>query len=120
MRYLIRFIRKNAAGDAEHSDKIISAPAITIGRATDQMLHLRDRRARLEHATIERKNGDVHIKTGAIAGVTVNGRSQRDAKLAVGDIIEVGANIMRVIEPPDGVDFALSFELVDDAGSDHL
>jgi FHA domain len=120
VRYLIRFIKKNAAGDAQHSDKIISAPAITIGRATDQMLHLRDRRARLEHATIEPRNGDVYIKTGTVAGVSINGRSQRDAKLAIGDIIEVGANIMRVIEPPDGVDFALSFELGDDAGAEHL
>ncbi len=120
MRYLIRFITTNAAGDAEHNDKIISAPLITIGRATDQMLHLRDRRARLEHASIKPRNGDVHIKTSAMAGVTVNGRSHRDAKLAVGDVIEVGANVMRVIEPPDGVDFALTFELADDAGAEHL
>jgi hypothetical protein len=120
VRYLVRFLRKNAAGDPEHNDKIISAPAITIGRATDQMLHLRDRRARFEHAVIEPKNGGVHITTSALAGVTVNGRSQRDAKLAVGDVIEVGANIMRVIESPDGVDFALSFELSDEAGAEHL
>lgn len=120
MRYLIRFITRNAAGDAEHNDKIISAPAITIGRATDQMLHLRDRRARLQHACIKPENGDFHISTNAMAGVTVNGRSQRDTRLAAGDVIEVGANILRVIEPPDGVDFALSFELRDDAGAEHL
>jgi hypothetical protein len=120
VRYLIRFLRKNAAGDPEHNDKIISAPAITIGRATDQMLHLRDRRARLEHAVIEPKNGGIHITTSAMAGVTVNGRSQRDATLAMGDVIEVGANIMCVIEAPDGVDFALSFELSDDAEAEHL
>ena len=120
MRYLIRFITKNAAGDAEHNDKIISAPAITIGRATDQMLHLRDRRARLQHACIEPQNGDIHITTSAMAGVTVNGRSQRNAKLGLGDVIEVGANILRVIEAPDGVDFALSFELSDQDAAEHL
>jgi len=117
---LIRFISRNAAGSVERHDKIVEAPAITIGRATDQILHLKDRRARLQHAQIEPRGGDVHITTSALAGVTVNGRSQRDVKLAVGDVIEVGANILHVIDPPEGIDFALSFELSDDASAEHF
>ena len=120
MRCLIRFLTSNAAGDVEHSDKIVDAPVITIGRATDQILHLKDRRARLEHAQIAPKNGAIHISTGAMAGVTVNGRSQRDAKLSVGDVIEVGSNILRVIEAPEGADFAFTFELSTTAASEHL
>lgn len=120
MNVLIRFISKNAAGTAEQQDKIVEVPAITIGRATDQVLHLRDRRARLEHATIELESGQVRITTSALAGVTVNGRSVRDANLAVGDSIEVGANVIRVIDPPDGLDLAISFELVDDASAEHF
>lgn len=115
MRALIRFITTNAAGGVEHNDKIVEVPAITIGRATDQVLHLRDRRARLEHARIEATNGDARISTGALAGVTVNGRSQREANLGVGDTIEVGSNVLRVIEAPDGIDVAITFELRDDA-----
>ncbi len=111
MRFLIRFISKNAAGGVEQHDKIIDAPAITMGRATDQILHLKDRRARLAHARIEAKNGSVHITTAALAGVTVNGHSERDVELKVGDEIEVGANVIRVIEAPEGADFAISFEL---------
>jgi len=117
---LIRFISRTAAGSVEHHDKIVDTPAVTIGRATDQILHLRDRRARLQHAQIERKSGAVHITTGALAGVTVNGRSQRDVKLVAGDVIEVGANIIRVIDAPEGVDFAISFELSDEATAEHF
>ena len=120
MRALIRFITTNAAGSVEHNDKIVEVPAITIGRATDQVLHLRDRRARLEHARIEAANGDIRISTGALAGVTVNGRSQREANLGVGDTIEVGSNVLRVIEPPDGIDLAITFELRDDATEEFL
>ena len=120
MNFLIRFITRNAAGGTEESDKIVDLPAITIGRATDQVLHLKDRRARLEHAVIEPRNGDVHITTAALAGVTVNGRSQRDAKLATGDVIEVGANVIRVVTPPGGIDFAITFELRDDASAEHF
>lgn len=120
MKYLIRFITRNAAGGVEHSNKVIDAPAITIGRATDQVLHLKDRRARLQHARIEPQNGDVHITTDALSGVTVNGQSQRDVRLATGDVIEVGSNVLRVIDPPSDVDFAITFELHGDASSEHL
>jgi len=120
VKYLIRFISRNAAGGVEHSDKTVDAPAITIGRATDQVLHLRDRRARLQHATIEQQSDGVHITTTALSGVSVNGRSQRDTRLDTGDIIEVGSNILRVIDAPTGIDFAISFELSAEASSDHF
>ena len=120
MRCLIRFITRNPAGGVEHHDKVIDAPVLTLGRATDQVLHLRDRRVRLQHAQIEHKNGDVRIRTGALAGVVVNGRSQRDAQLEVGDVIEIGSNTLRVIDAPDGIDFALTFELSEDASNEHF
>ncbi|MGI9271092.1 MAG: cytochrome c3 family protein [Woeseiaceae bacterium] len=120
MKYLIRFITKNAAGGVESNDRIVDAPVITIGRATDQTLHLRDKRVRLQHAQLEAQAGSVHITTDAMSGVSVNGRSQRDARLQVGDVVEIGSNILRVIEAEAGVDFALSFELSDDASAKHF
>ncbi len=120
MAYLIRFISKNAAGGNEQHDRRIETGPITIGRSTDQVLHLKDRRARLQHAVIEARNGDFHITTGTLAGVIVNGKSQRDARLSPGDTIEVGANIIRVIDPPDGFDFAITFELSEAADGEHL
>jgi len=120
MKTLIRFITNNAAGVLEHSDKLIDTDAITIGRATDQTLHLKDRRVRLQHAEIKHQNGDFTISTGALAGVTVNSRSQREARLVVGDVIEVGANILRVIDAGADADFAISFELSAEAKSEDL
>ena len=120
MRYLIRFITKNAAGGVEYNDRVVDAPLITIGRATDQTLHLRDKRVRLQHAKLEKQSGAVHVTTSALSGVTVNGRSQRDARLQIGDVVEIGSNILRVIEPQADVDFALSFELSADASAEHF
>ena len=120
MTILIRFITSNPAGGVEHHDRKIDAPTITIGRSTDQVLHLKDRRARLQHAVIAPKDGAAHITTSALAGVTVNGKSQRSARLKTGDVIEVGANIIRVIDAPDGYDYAISFELSQDADDEQL
>ncbi len=120
MKTLIRFMTRSAAGAVEHSDKFVTADVITIGRATDQVLHLKDRRARLQHAEIRRSNGEFHITSSALAGVMVNGRSQRDTRLVTGDVIEVGANILRVIDPGGEADFALSFELSETAKTEDI
>jgi len=120
MKYLIRFITTDAAGGVQHNDKIVDAAAITVGRATDQVLHIKDRRARLEHAKIEFDGSVASVTTSALAGVIVNGRSQRECKLASGDVIEVGANILRVIDAPGSVDYAISFELGSDARSEDV
>ncbi|MEQ9561371.1 MAG: hypothetical protein RLN69_02535, partial [Woeseiaceae bacterium] len=77
MRFLVRFITRNSAGGVESHDRVIDAPVVTMGRATDQMLHLQDRRARLQHAQLEEQDGAVRITTAALAGVDINGRSQR-------------------------------------------
>ena len=120
MTILIRFISKNAAGGSEERDRRFDTDVLTIGRATDQLLQLRDRRARLQHARIEKRGNDYHITTRAIAGVTINGRSQRDSQLAVGDVIEVGANVLKVIASPDGTDLALTFELNGNGDDDDI
>jgi hypothetical protein len=120
VKFLIRFITKNAAGGVEYHDKLIDSAAITIGRATDQTLHLRDKRVRLQHAKLEYQADHVHISTAALSGVTINGRSQREARLVVGDVIEIGSNILRVIEPEGEARFAITFELSDAASSEHF
>jgi len=120
VQVLIRFLTRTPAGSVEHSDKLVDVPAVTIGRATDQVLKLRDKRARLQHATIHRDGGELKVTSPALAGVTVNGRSQREASLSAGDTIEVGANIIRILDAPHGVDVALSFELSADASEEHF
>lgn len=120
MTIQIRFISKNAAGGIEERERQFETDVLTMGRATDQLLQLRDRRARLQHARIEKRGNDYHITTKAIAGVTINGRSQRDSLLTVGDVIEVGANVLKVTAPPEGIDLALTFELSGDGSDDDI
>jgi len=120
MRVLIRFLSREKTGGVETSDRIIDVPVVTIGRATDRILHVRDRRARLEHARIEASPGGTRIVAETLAGVSVNGRSEREATLGPGDVIEIGANRLTIIEPPEGADLALTFELREDAAEEQF
>ena len=82
------------------------------------MIQLRDSRVALEHARIAKRGRRFSIYTKAIGGITVNDKSCRDAPLRVDDVVRVGANILRIIAAPDGVDFAFTFELDPDARMD--
>ena len=111
MRALIRFVSRGAGGAVEQRDRIFDGEAITLGRATDQIINLKDRRVELEHARIVRAGGRFVVSSRALTGVLVNGRMCRDAPLAVGDELQIGANIVRLIAPPAGFDLAFTFEL---------
>jgi predicted CXXCH cytochrome family protein len=117
VRTLIRFLTRTPGGTIETRDRIVDGDTITLGRATDRTLHLKDARVALDHARIFRTGGRTLLSCRAPAQAIVNGAVRRDAELHVGDTVQIGANILRVIEPADqGLDLAFTFEL--DAGAD--
>jgi predicted CXXCH cytochrome family protein len=118
MQYLVRFITRGQGGAVEFRDKTFESDVLTMGRATDQLVQLRDRRVALEHARIFRKGKRFYITTSEIAGIVVNEHSLKDSALDVGDVVRVGANILKIIEAPAGADFAFTFELDPEALED--
>lgn len=111
MRALIRFLTRTAGGTVETRDRVVDGDAITLGRATDRTLHLKDSRVALDHARIFRSGGRTLLSCKAPAQAIVNGAVRRDAELHVGDTVQIGANTLRVIEADEGLDLAFTFEL---------
>ena len=73
MRALIRFVSRGPGGAALQRDRIFDGDVITLGRATDQVINLKDRRVELEHARIVRVGGRCLVSSRALTGVLVNG-----------------------------------------------
>jgi predicted CXXCH cytochrome family protein len=111
VRVLIRFLARSVAGTVERRDRVFEGDSLTLGRATDRVLHLKDRRVALKHARILRSGGRILITSSASAGVIVNDAVQRDAQLHTGDTVSIGSNLLRLFEPPAGFDLAFTFEL---------
>jgi len=111
VRALIRFITRTAGGTVETRDRIVDGDAITLGRATDRTLHLKDARVALEHARIFRAGGRILLACKSPAQAIVNGAVRRDAELQIGDTVQIGANTLRLIVPDEGLDLAFTFEL---------
>ncbi|MBT8137727.1 MAG: FHA domain-containing protein [Gammaproteobacteria bacterium] len=110
MRILVRFLTRRE-GATKTRDKIFDTGALTLGRGTDQTLHIRHPGAALQHATITSREGRLLLRSQSVSGVSVNDNICRSASLKIGDRIGIGDNILTVIEPPDDFDFALTFEL---------
>ncbi len=117
MRVLIRFLRRGQAGAVEHKERLFDGEAVTLGRSTDQVLHLKDRRVALKHARISLQGGTPVISSRAPGGIVVNDALCREASLRPGDVIRIGANVLSVFEPPQGVDLAFGFELDPEAAA---
>jgi predicted CXXCH cytochrome family protein len=111
VRAVIRFLSRGHTGAVEQRDRVVEGDAITIGRATDQVLHLKDRRVGLQHARIFRSGERILISASAVSGVLVNGAVRRDSEIRAGDIVQVGSNTLKFVAPPAGFDVAFTFEL---------
>jgi FHA domain-containing protein len=72
----------------------------TIGRGSDCELALADAHASRAHARLEMRGGVLILTDlGSTNGTSVNGRRVREVVLGVGDRIEVGRTVLRVVEP---------------------
>lgn len=120
MRTLIRFISRAKGGALESSERLFEGDALTLGRATDQLLQFKDRRVAFQHARIFRRGGHLLLACRAPATIIINDALARDAELAIGDVLRLGANVLTLMAPPAGVDLALSFELDPTASEEDL
>jgi hypothetical protein len=111
MRCLIRFLTRGAAGAIETRERSFDGEVLTLGRGSDQAIYLRDRRVALAHARISLRGGQPVIAGLTAAGVVHNGAVVREARLDPGDVLQIGANLIKVIEAPAGHDLACTFEL---------
>jgi hypothetical protein len=111
MRCLLRFLSRGTAGAVETRERWFEGEVLTIGRASDQVLYVRDRRVALAHAGIAKRGSETVLTALTPAGVVLNGAVVREARLVGGDGVQVGENLLRILPPPADADLALSFEL---------
>lgn len=111
MRILVTFLSRTGEGATKRRDKVFETEVLTLGRGTDQTIHLRDPRTALEHATITVRNDRLILRGLTMTGVAVNGTMKRHAVLETGDKARVGQNVLTVLETPEDYDAALTFEL---------
>ena len=110
MEILIIQLGVNARGLATRDQRRIAGPQVSIGRATDCGLRLPDPRVALSHAHIivDEAGASVSADQGALR---INRKAVTQARLAVGDQIDLGPYQLVVEQAPAGLPLALTVSL---------
>jgi len=107
VRILVRHITRKTKGGATHQDQLLTGSRLTLGRGTDQDIHLPNLRVALAHAElVEGSDGKVRLQTGIASGFRYNGSTVQSAMIAPGDRIEIGSFVLE-FSTTAGADFAL-------------
>lgn len=110
MRTSIKFLSRGEGGAVEVSSRLHEGEAFTFGRATDQVLQTNDARVPLQHSRIVASGRRLVLRCKAPAQAVVNGRTTRDAVLEVGDVVQLGPYVLRILQAGEGVDLAVTVE----------
>lgn len=86
---LIEQVQADAIDAHGRIDRAVTGEVLGLGRAASCKIYLPDPRVRLEHAVIRRAE-DGYLYLDAVGPVTVDGRAQTNARLAVGQTIAIG------------------------------
>ena len=113
MYVLIRRLGAGSGPTRTFKDEELAVDQLSIGRGTDQELLLPGDRVAYEHGEIALSAGQFRVRALASAGITVNGRSCKMAVLNNGDQILIGDYRLVVLPSPEGIDLALSLEVLE-------
>lgn len=102
MRILVRHITHKTKGGTTHQDQLLSGSRLTLGRGTDQDIHLPNLRVALAHAElVESPDGRIRLQSGIASGFRYNGGAVQAAAVAPGDRVEIGSFELTFGSTPD-------------------
>ena len=107
---LLRQLRTGPDGATEYQDTELSAEVLSLGSAADCTIQLLGTGVEAHHAALRSRGSDFSIECQRPATVAVNGRRTRSATVKAGDLLEIGAHRLRVLEAPAGFDLGLEWE----------
>ena len=91
MRILISEVTRSAGDTLSVRERSFDDGFVSIGRATDQLLQVNDPRMQLQHAQIRASGTGFMLSCQPPAQATVNNETVRNARLAPGDVVLLGA-----------------------------
>ncbi len=110
MRILIRHVTRGTGDAVSVRERAFDDGFLSIGRSTDQLLQINDPRMQLQHAQVRASGGAFVLSCLAPAQAVVNDEVTRNARLAPGDVVLLGALRITVGEPAAPGDLLLVVE----------
>ena len=106
MKIRVANITRSRSGQPVRAERVVEADVVTVGRAAGSTLYLPDPRIALEHGQI------VRGVDGDWLTLLKNGGGANRLRLTVDASIDIGPYVLGVEQAPEGIDLALTIELV--------
>ena len=105
MRLIVRYIESKSVQQSSFDGSVA-----TIGRGTDQVIQIADRRLPLAHSTLSLSSGQLTLTANGEHRFTVNDQLSKRSVLVVGDEIDISGHQLRILPGEDDAEFILEVE----------
>lgn len=106
MRIIVRYIESKSVQQSSFDGNVA-----TIGRGTDQVIQIADRRLPLAHSKLTVSAGKLTLTANGEHRFTVNDTITKRSTLLAGDEIDISGHTLRVKPGEDGAEFVVEVEL---------
>jgi len=106
VRLIVRYIESKSAQQSTFEGNVA-----TIGRGTDQVIQIADRRLPLAHSQLSVSSGKLTLSANGEHRFSVNGELTKRAVLQVGDEVDISGHQLRVSPGVDDAEYVIEVEL---------
>lgn len=106
MRLIVRYIESKSAQQSSFEGNVA-----TIGRGTDQVIQIADRRLPLAHSQLSVTSGKLTLSANGEHRFSVNDELTKRAVLLAGDEVDISGHRLRVLPGVDGAEYVIEVEL---------
>jgi predicted CXXCH cytochrome family protein len=106
VRLIVRYIESKSVQQSTFDGSVAS-----IGRGTDQVIQIADRRLPLAHSSLSVSSGKLTLAALGEHRFSVNDLLTKKSVLEPGDIVDISGHTMKVLAGDDSADFIIEVEL---------
>ena len=118
MQVSITTLTRRRNGSLGRKEDVKGCEVLRIGRGADNEIFLLDHRVPIYLAELHEGADGLFIEANGTNDLRLNGAIIRKAHLNVGDVVGIGPYELVVADPEDGIDIAVTLELIHPIGDD--
>ena len=116
MEAVVSILNRRRSGSVTRRDHEVSCEALRFGRSAESDVRLGDPRIATNQATLFERDGGYFFESFGATQVSIDGTTTKSGTVKVGSEIRLGPYEVKLVEAGDGVDVAVTVELVDPLG----
>jgi predicted CXXCH cytochrome family protein len=114
----ISLVTRRPRGGVSLKPSSVTADTLRFGRGAGSEVLMPDIRVGIAEAVLSLRDGTLYLNQVGTNPITVNGVTNAAAVVKSGDEILIGPYRIEIVDPPEGVEVALTVELVSPLGDD--